>query len=346
MVPLLSCAALILILLIVGMVYQSVGALIDRKRFLTWGRLVDIGDGQKLYLFEKGSGGPAVIFESGISATSQNWLHVQESVSAFARVIAYDRGGLGWSTPCASERTPSNLSRELQAMLQNAGIEPPYVLVGHSFGGLVVRRYSADYPEVVAGVVLVDAMRTEEWPPVNEKQRAFLERGTRLTRFAVTIARLGLARLAVTSMLCGSGRISGALSRAAGSDGEHVLKRITCEVGKMPRLVRPIVAAHWSRPSFYRGMVAHLKAVPESVKEMHCAEPIGEAPVVLLTPGSAQPLSSDGLQRIGLNVRQVIAEKSGHWIHLDEPELVVDAIRMMVEQCRMQMAQDSQSVLV
>src|ERR1019366_13022 len=105
--------------------------------------------------------------------------------------------------------------------------------------------------------------------------------------------------------------------------GLHVLERITCEVGKMPRAVWPIVAAHWSRPEFYRGLVAHLDAVPASVVEMHGAQSVEGVPVVLLTPGDAKPFSGDDLRRIGSGARQVIARKSGHWIHLDEPEQVV-----------------------
>ena len=320
----------------VGMIYQWIGALNDRRRFLGLGRLVDVGNGRRMYVSDMGRemrDGPTVIFESGIAATSQNWLRVQEVVAAYARAVSYDRSGLGWSSPSASERTPSNIARELREMLRHAKIPGPYVLVGHSFGGLVVQRYAAEYPDEVLGVILVDPMRVEDWPPVNEAQRAMLERGTRMAGFGIPVARFGLARLATTSLLCRSGKLSRAFSRATAKHGGlHVLERITCEVGKMPRAVWPIVAAHWSRPEFYRGLVAHLDAVPASVAEMNGAQSVEGVPVVLLTPGDAKPLSGDDLRRIGPGARQIIARKSGHWIHLDEPELVVDTIRRMVEQ--------------
>jgi pimeloyl-ACP methyl ester carboxylesterase len=151
--------------------------------------------------------------------------------------------------------------------------------------------------------------------------------------FGIPVARFGLARLATTSLLCRSGKLSRAFSRATAKHGGlHVLERITCEVGKMPREVWPIVAAHWSRPQFYQGLVAHLDAVPASVAEMHGAQAVEGVPVVLLTPGDAKPFSGDDLRRIGSGARQVIARRSGHWIHLDEPELVIDTIRRMVEQ--------------
>jgi pimeloyl-ACP methyl ester carboxylesterase len=327
------------------MVYQWLGARNDRRRFLGLGTLIDVGGGRRIYMSDMGSGGPTVIFESGIAATSQNWLRMQESVAEFARAVTYDRGGLGWSSAGKSARTPSNIARELRDLLQRAGVPPPYVLVGHSFGGLVVRRYAAEYPADVVGVVLVDAMRPEEWPPVNETQRAHLDRGLRLTGIAVPIARFGLARFATTSQLCRSGKASRIFSRAAGKGGRHVLDRITCEVSKMPREVWPIVAAHWSTPHFYHGLSAHLKAVPATVVEMHDTEPITSSPVVLLTPGSAEPLSEEQLRRIGPDTQQVIALKSGHWVHLDEPELVLNAIRTMVEQSRAQVREDAGSVL-
>ena len=329
---------------VAGVAYQRLGALRDKRRFLGHGRLIDVGNGRRVYLSSMGSGSPAVIFESGIAATSQNWADLQKAVSKFALSVTYDRGGLGWSSAATSERTPSNIARELHALLREAGIPPPYVLVGHSVGGLVVRRFALDYPDEVVGVVLVDAMRTEDWPPVNETQRSMLERGMRLTKIADPIARFGIARLATTSLLCRSGTVSGVLTRAAGDGGRHVLDRVTCEVGKMPREVWPIVAAHWSSPSFYRGLATHLQAVPASVIEMHDAPPIENIPVLLLTAGTAEPLSADALARIGTGTQQKIAHKSGHWIHLDEPELVLEAIREMVQEARCVEAESIEAV--
>jgi pimeloyl-ACP methyl ester carboxylesterase len=340
MVRLLWLLVLIPVVPIVGLVYQWVGHMRDRRRFLGLGTLIDVGGGRKVYMSQMGTGGPTVVFESGIAATSQNWLTMQESVAEFAHTVTYDRRGLGWSSPNDSVRTPSNIARELHDLLRRAEVPGPYVLVGHSFGGLVVRRYAAEYPEDVVGVVLVDAMRTDEWPPVNETQRAMLDRGVKLTGFAVPIARFGLARLATTSLLCRSGKMSRMFSNAAGNGGRHVLDRITCEVSKMPREVWPIVAAHWSAPSFYRGLAAHVSAVPATVEEMHDADPIVGVPVVLLTPGTAEPVSSEGLHRIGPGTRQVIAEKSGHWVHLDEPELVLGEIRRMVEHGRVRVSSE------
>jgi pimeloyl-ACP methyl ester carboxylesterase len=328
---LLSILFVAIALLFAGYLYQRIGAHRDRRRYSGNGRWVTIADGSRLYVVEKGSGGPAVLFEAGIAATNLNWHHIQETVSEFTCTASYDRSGLGWSSPCRTTRTPGNIALELHEMLQNAGIQPPYVLVGHSFGGLVMRRYALTFPEDVAGVVLIDPMRCEEWPPLDPAKQSMIDRGRRLSRFAVPVARFGIARLALTSLFRRSGRLSGQLAGVAGEGGRHVLGRVTEEVGKMPRAVWPIVAAHWSRPSYYVGMRSHVEAVPDSVREMQDAPPIHVIPVLVLTPGKSTPLSEQCLARIGDNVHQVIATASAHWIHLDEPDLVIDSIRGMVE---------------
>src|SRR5665213_805037 len=98
--------------------------------------MIEIG-GRSWHLTDRGAAGPAVIFESGISATCLNWSQVRSQVEGFARACAYDRAGLGWSDPAKSPRTPSAIVDELQALLEAARIPPPYILVGHSFGGLL-----------------------------------------------------------------------------------------------------------------------------------------------------------------------------------------------------------------
>lgn len=326
----LSLVAFAAVLVGGGFLYQVIGSHRDRRRFTAPGRWVEIGGGYRLYLLEKGAGGPTVLFEAGIAATNLNWCHIQETVARFTHTVSYDRGGLGWSGPSRTARTPGNCASELHDMLEGAGIKPPYILVGHSFGGLVMRRYALSYPEDVAGVVLVDPMRCEEWPPMNPGRQREIDKIKMLSGYAVPIARFGLARLAVTSLLCRSGRISGHLAGAGGAAGRHVLRRVTEEVGKMPKGVWPVVAAHWSRPGYYAGMKDHVEAVPDTVREMRDAEPIHDIPILLLTPGKSTPLSDACLERIGDNVLQVIAPASAHWIHLDEPELVIDSIREMV----------------
>ena len=186
---LLSITGLVAALIAAGFLYQWFGAHYDRLRYAGEGRCIDIGDGRRLYLLEKGSGDATVLFESGIAATNLNWCHIQEQVALLANTASYDRAGLGWSTPCRTARTPGNIALELHELLEAAGIRPPYILVGHSFGGLVMRRFALLYPEEVSSIVLVDPMRCEEWPPLDPTKQATIDRGLKLSTYAIPIAK-------------------------------------------------------------------------------------------------------------------------------------------------------------
>ena len=324
----------VFVLVLAGVLYQRLGALRDRRIFTREGRWIALSDGRRMYTLERGACGPTVVFESGIAATSLNWSHLQQEISRFAATVSYDRAGLGWSSTCESARTPSNVSAEFHALLQAAQIRPPYVLVGHSFGGFVMRRFALTYPEEVASIVLIDPMRCDEWPPLNPAKQATVDRGARLARYAIPIAQLGVARLAVTSLLCGSGRTTRWLEGFGGDGTQHVMSRIRQEIGKIPRATWPALAAHWSRPAFYAGVCAHLQSIPDTVREISAAQPVCGIPVLVLTPDSAMPLTDEQLRAIADDARQVIVPNSAHWVHLDQPEMVIEAIRETVEAAR------------
>lgn len=330
MVIALSIVLFAAVLILAGILYQYSGGRRDRDFYSREGRFVSIGRGAKLYLFELGAGEATVVMESGIGATHLNWRHVQEAVAPFAGTVSYDRCGLGWSSACRSGRTPSKIADELEQMLDAAGYKPPYILVGHSFGGLVMRRFALLHPEKVASVLLIDPMRCEEFPPLDANKQAELDKGQKMIRYAMPITQCGLARLVVKLLFRHAGKLPVQLAGTAVPNGKYAIDRITTEVRKMPRVVWPIVAAHWSRPGFYRGLRSHLESIPDTVREMHVAEPIRGTPVTVMTPAAATPLDENQLDHIGDNVRQVFAANSAHWIHLDEPDLVIDAIRGMI----------------
>lgn len=326
-------AVALIALILAGLLYQWLGLRRDARRFPPPGRSFDIG-GRRLHLYELGSGDPAVILEAGISATSLNWRHIQHAVSGFTRAVAYDRGGLGWSDPCLAPRTPSGIARELRTLLRAAAIEPPYVLVGHSFGALVVRRYALLYPEEVAGLVLVDPLQPGEWAPLTPKQQRMLTIGLRLCRRGAMLAHLGLVRLAVASFKAGCRLLPVAIDKAAGVRGTSVMNRLIGEVAKMPCEIWPIVTAHWSDPKSFLGIAAHLEALPAGAGEMLDAPPLEAVPVTVLTAGRNSPVSEDSIRAVSGDARHIVAHASGHWIHLDQPDLVIDAVRHAVDQAR------------
>jgi pimeloyl-ACP methyl ester carboxylesterase len=151
----------LLVLALIGVIYQAFGTEIYRRIYPPLGELVDM-DGHSLHINCVGEGSPTVILESGLGATSVDWANIQPEVANTTRVCAYDRAGSGWSEPGPGPGDPQQIAAELHTLLANAGIDGPYVLVGHSFGGLYVRMYAYQYPNEVEGMVLVDSSHPEQ----------------------------------------------------------------------------------------------------------------------------------------------------------------------------------------
>ena len=136
----------------------------DRLRYPAPGLLVHV-DGRQIHLQVLGAetGGPTVVLESGMGSFSPNWYWVQQELARTVRSVAYDRAGLGWSRRSRRPRDAQTIAVELRDALRQAGIVPPYVLAGHSFGGLPVRAFADRYPELTAGLILVDASHPDQW---------------------------------------------------------------------------------------------------------------------------------------------------------------------------------------
>lgn len=308
----------------------------DRRRLPPPGRLIDIG-GRRLHLIESGTGQTPVIFESGISASGLNWTHVRSEVARFTLAYAYDRAGLGWSDQAESPRLASRLVDELHALLGAAGVPTPYVLVGHSFGGLLVCMYAVKYPGEVAGLVLVDPLPAGEWLHPRPEQSRMLGSGIALARRGAWLARIGVVRLALALLTGGARRVPKGIARLTSGAGESFLSRIVGEVGKMPPEVWPMIQAHWCLPKSFEGLAAALEALPGSSAEATQTVLPRAIPLTILSARhctAAELAERDALTRNSARGRHIVAANSGHWIHLDEPELVVRAIREMVESVR------------
>ena len=126
-----------------------------RAQYPAPGELVEV-DGNRMHIRCEGTGSPTVVMEAGSGDCSLSWALVQQNVSAFSRVCTYDRQGYAWSDPVPGPLTASNVTGRLHTLLSRANVSPPYVLVGHSLGGVYVRYYTHRYPDEVAGMVLVD----------------------------------------------------------------------------------------------------------------------------------------------------------------------------------------------
>ena len=295
-----------------GAAYQWLATRRDLAATPPPGQLVDIG-GYRLHLWCMGAGAPAVVLESGLGGGAFTWPQVQKETAMFTRVCAYDRAGLGYSDPSPEPRTSGRIAQELSRLIEQSGPGGPVVLVGASSGGFATRILASEHREQVAGLVLVDAS--------HEQQRARqagagvefpVPRGLRLV---VLSASLGLLRLR----------------------GETL--------GLRPELadpsVRPYLQATAHRASRYRATYDELMAWPESEKEVAASRRTLDIPLVVLTAGLS-PGPGEAIHRelqqdlLALSTRscQMIAARSNHAIAGDEPEIVVKAIRAVMDAVR------------
>jgi pimeloyl-ACP methyl ester carboxylesterase len=144
--------AVLLILLLVGWIYEPIAEAAEAKANPPTGQMVDVG-GYRLHIHCTGSGSPTVVIESGWGESSATWGWVQPEVAKITRVCTYDRAGMGWSEPSPYPRTARQFAKELHTLLAKVNEPGPYVLVAHSLGGYTVRVYAYDYPDEVSGLV-------------------------------------------------------------------------------------------------------------------------------------------------------------------------------------------------
>ena len=320
-----------------GIIYQAVGSARDRRRYGAPGDLGDVG-GHRLHFRCEGTGAPAVVLEAGIAASSLTWSRVQPRIAQFARVCSYDRAGLAWSEPASTPRSMPALVNELRTLLERTGEPPPYVLVGHSFGGLIIRAFARAYPGDIAGLVFVDPLHPEEWCDPSPQQRQMLRGGIFLSKLGALLARLGVVRGCLTLLSGGSPAVPQRFSRLLGRRATALLERMVAEVQKLPAEVLPAVQAHWSHPKAFRGMWQHLVSMPECCATFADGpDTFGNIPIVVLSAGARDPRWRDADRRLAnasSNGCHIISPQSGHWVHLDEPQLVIDAIHDVIRRYR------------
>ena len=275
------------------------------------------------------------MFESALGGSSLMWRHIQALASGFARACAYDRAGFGWSEAGPLPRTAGQIVAELAALLDAANIQTPIVLVGHSFGGLTARLFASRYPHRVAGLVLLDPACPEDWRVPSRERSALIGRATALCRHGRRAARLGLTNVVVALVRLGALDVARRVGRVVSfGDFTPADEHVLVPAGKLPADVLDVAVRSWTHARFFDALGSQIASISQSARELPEADLAVPYPLVVISRGlDANLIEQDrhaALAATSASGQHLVAEGSGHWIPLDRPDLVIEAIRRTV----------------
>lgn len=309
----------------VGAVYEQWSSARDRDRFPPPGDLVDVGD-VVLHVDCRGQGSPAVVLEAGLGLDSTGWFKVHDDLALVAKTCAYDRAGRGWSSPGSQPITSELVNQRLFALLE-ATVPEPVILVGMSAGGVFVRDYFRRHPQDVVGMVLVDSShedqrhRLPEFPELADR--------TQLLRLCAWMQPVGLVRLLssldtfFTSPDMPAGLQAASLANAYQS---HACRTLLLESEGFEAML----AAGGTPPD-----LGDLPLVVLSQgKEPEAVPDIGMTREMAVEQRLVWNELQEELAALSTRSRRIVAQKAGHLIQIDQPELVVDSIRQLVGELR------------
>jgi pimeloyl-ACP methyl ester carboxylesterase len=307
-----------------GLGYQALASQVDRRRYPPLGKCL-----HGLHFQVVGSGSPTVILDSGVGGSCLEWYKVLPEIAQFTQVVAFDRAGFGWSAPNAKPPTCAQNANALHALLQSAGIPGPYVLVGRALAGLNMRYFAQAFRSETAGLVLLDAAHEDQEDAILPMLKASGDRDLALARFVRWLTPFGLFRLA--------GQL-GLVPRL------HVLENY-------PEDIQAMGQASLFRSCFVDTLYREFANFKKSTALIRKDRDLGSLPLTVLTaqrhldardfPAGFplekcqsiwESLQAD-LAKLSTNsVHEVL--DSGHYIAVEQPEMMVAAIRQIVEQAR------------
>ncbi|MBP1904705.1 pimeloyl-ACP methyl ester carboxylesterase [Paenibacillus turicensis] len=310
----------IVVLITSGFIFEWIATKNAESSYPMPGKLVDVG-GFSLHINKMGQGSPTIIFESGSGETSLEWYDIPKQLSQYATVVTYDRAGYGWSETATQERSGKNIVQELYTALQKEGLHGPYIMVGHSLGGMYARLFAQEYRDQVAGLVLVDAR------PENDE------------RLTASIYKRENIKGQLSSGLIMLLKHSGVMRLF-----KNVLLEGLIEPDKRDEFINVTAKASFFKAKEEEGTLAYL------TEELIAEQNLGELPVKIIARGIAPNYASLGISKeggkqleqiwmegqqqmlaISSNTEMIIAEASGHYVMWDQPELLIDMILGLIE---------------
>ncbi len=317
-------------------IYTHVAALSWERTPYPSGRLIS-ANGVRLYTRIKGNGTPVILIEPALGSPGAEWWRIQDELARMTTVVTYDRAGYGWSRSGKYPRTSFQVVAELHRMLERAGLGGPYILIGHSQGGLYAQLFGRLYPDQVAGAVFLDPVSSNQQRFKAElKPHAYQMSGIDTLpypRSAGVLRKLGLLRLF----------------------RPFVETKLLSNQSTLPATVREVIWQHLALPKAYNAILSEYEQnrTPANSSEVRSAGTFPQVPlkVIYHSPHKMvrELLSNRGLQRddaeeveqiwqqlarayvrLSPHGEWIVAQRSGHYIHLDQPELVVEEVRQMV----------------
>jgi pimeloyl-ACP methyl ester carboxylesterase len=304
-------AALSLMTMAIGGLYQTVSLIRERHAFPMPGRLVDVGS-YKMHIYCTGHGSPAVILDSGLGDSFISWQNVQPQIASFVRVCSYDRAGMGYSEASPRPRTSIVFAEELHQLLHNAGIAPPYIFVGHSMAAYNIRLYASLFKSDVAGIVLVDGCHPDQLNRFPRALDAMNPGWIRQGKFLEFTTPIGIPRLLG---YCGNNMALRAAECTFNDARENAAERETF------------------RESAALAKNAHLSSDLPLIVISHDPDLRDESLPVSVdrATNAAWEQMQEELSHLSVSGTRIVAKGSGHYIQNDRPDVVIQAVHEMVE---------------
>jgi pimeloyl-ACP methyl ester carboxylesterase len=324
----LALLALLILLLVTGTIYEALARRSAAAQYPPHGQMVDIG-GRKIHLDCRGTGAPTVILEAGLGTGGTiDWTLVHDRIAAITRTCAYDRAGIMWSDPKPTPQHAATVVEDLHATLKAAGITGPLVLVGHSVAGPYVRTYTGRYPDQVAGLVMVDPTTPDQVARLGKVSGTDVHpnRASTLFHALSALSWTGVPRF-----------------MAAGTGNK-----------RLPPEAAAAMAAYAS--TSITGATAELDGFDQSMADARAVTSFGNRPLIVLT--AMAPFTPEQLKTLGMTPpagarfkaewqrlhaeqarfstrgRQQIVPDATHYIQFDRPDVVIAAVREVVDTVR------------
>jgi pimeloyl-ACP methyl ester carboxylesterase len=324
--------------LLLQLLLQQICVRLDARKFPLPGKIVATPRGP-MHVRQMGSGGPAIVLEAGIAASTLNWSILQPQLAALAKTYSYDRPGYGWSPLRRSDCTLQRMSSDLHEMVSALGVPKPYVMAGHSYAAYILQVYASRFPDELAGIILVDPLTPQEWIKPKRFQRWQLRRGVWFSRAGALLGSLGVVRFCLWLLERGNTTVPRRVLGTFGGKASETGHRILGELAKLPPETVRMVRERWSHAKFFWTMARYIQTLPVCAAEAAQCHIPAHIPVTVIS-GAHQPrvrmAEHKAIAARSSQGKHIIAANSAHWIHLDQPELIVAAFREMAERLKVE----------